>query len=154
VLTRRFGTEFQFDIPDGWSESRDGARYVLRGPGQGLQELILQSYVLQGKTSPTSEEQALQRLVDNALGGLRDTLESGPLSVTRPLGPDPSLGVQPAWSMMSYATDDGTIFCGAVFRATRGVLLLTWESAPDPGHAELYASVLYSVRHASADGRA
>jgi hypothetical protein len=154
VPTRRFGTEFQFDVPDGWDESREGARYVLRGPGPGLQELIIQSYVLHGEASPALEERTLQQLVDNAVGSLREALEGGLLAVTRPLGPDPSLGVQPAWSMISRATDDGTVFCGAVFRGSRGVLLLTWEAAPDPASAPLYARILYSVRRISAEGRA
>jgi hypothetical protein len=154
VPTRRFGAEFQFDVPDGWDELREGARYVLRGPGPGLQELIIQSYLLRGEGSPALEERALQQLVDNAVGSLRETLGAGSLAVTRPLGPDPSLGVQPAWSVISHATDDGTIFCGAVFRGNRGVLLLTWEATPDPASAPLYARILYSVRRVSAEGRA
>ena len=154
MLTRRFGTEFQFGVPEGWEEFREGARYVVRGPGPGLQELIFQSYVLEGEGSPAQEEEALRRLAEDAVGSLRNTLDSGPLEVTRPLGPDPSLGVQPAWSTMAYATDDGTTFCGAVFRASRGVLLLTWEAAPNPANAELCASVLYSVRRAATEGRA
>ncbi len=154
MLTRRFGTEFQFDIPDGWDEFREGARYVIRDPGPVFQELIFQSWVLQGEGSPLLQEQALGQLVDNALRSLRNTLQDGLLAITRPLGPDPSLGVPPPWSMMARATDDGTIFCGAVFRGTRGVLLFTWEADPDPTLADLYASVVYSVRRASSDGRA
>src|SRR5215208_5284141 len=107
--TRRFGTEFQFDVPEDWNECLEGARHIVRGPGPGFQELIIQSYVLQGDGSPEQEEQALRPLVENAVGSLRHTLESAPLAVTRPLGPDTSLGVQPAWSMMAYATVDGTL---------------------------------------------
>jgi hypothetical protein len=154
VLTRRFGMQFQFDIPEGWKEFRESGRYVVQGPGPGLQELIFQSYVLQGEGSAQQQEQLLAGLAENALSALRNALDGGLLAIKRPLGPDASLPVQPAWSTMAQAVDDGTLFCGAVFRGSGAILLLTWEASARPGNLELYASVVNSVRCVATVGRA
>ena len=144
----RTGTHFSYDAPDGWSEFRDGGQHVYQGPGPGLQELIIQSHVPTGGGSHEERSNLLAQLATNALEGLESALESAPFRVLRPLSPDSSLDVQPAWSVVAVAEEDGTLFCGAVLRGTAAVLLLTFEasSAESLPH---FRRVVTSVRHAT-----
>lgn len=139
------GTHFSYEAPDGWLEFREGGRHVYQGPGPGLQELIIQSHVLTGGGSREERNDLLAQLTTNALGGIESTLASAPFRMLRPLAPDTSLNVQPAWSLVAVAEEDGTLFCGAVLRGPAAVLLLTFE-ASSAESLPLFRRVVTSIR--------
>lgn len=107
-MKRTCSANFQFDVPEDWEEFGEGGRHVWQGRGPALQELIVQG-MLQGEGSALQDEA---------------------LVIERPLAPDASLALEPAWTAKARAPADQTLFCGAVFRAGDGVILVTFETSP------------------------
>jgi hypothetical protein len=153
-MKRTTSANFQIDVPEDWKAFRDGPRHVWQGRGPTLQELIIQGMTLEGDGAPDEESQALQALVENALQATSDTLQNPDLVVERPLQEDTSLAVQPAWSARARAPGDRTLFCGAVFRGARAVLLVTFETSPElKTDLAIFEAVVGSVRPAKEPGR-
>jgi hypothetical protein len=140
------GEHFSFDTPSDWPETREGGRHVYRGPGPGLQELIVQGTLLEGGEPTAEREGLLSQVVDNAIKALQSTLQDEELEIIKPLSPDDSLATQPAWTAVATTKDGTTLFCGAAFRGLRGVLLITFEADNAPDQMAVCRRILSSVR--------
>jgi hypothetical protein len=141
----RIGTQFQFEAPQGWTESHDGSRLVYHGP-QG-QELMISSYVSVGHGSPLARQSLEDQLLSNALEAARVAATQEGLVNTIPLRLDESGFDVPCWTSVSETPEKDALFLTAVARGDRGALLATLEGPREPGLIDVFRVFLKSLRH-------
>jgi hypothetical protein len=149
------GSQFSFEIPDGWGEASDGGRLVFHAPeSEPFQELIVQGSQVTGRGPEAERQKAVAEVFENAVRALGDIVASEPFAVIRPLGPDGTLVEPQAWSVEARSSGDGTLFCGAVFRGPSGVLFVTAESAAEARPVfRQFADSVRLVTHAAPEPR-
>jgi hypothetical protein len=141
----RIGTQFQFEVPDGWSESPEGSRLVYRGP-QG-EELIISSVVVDGHGPLVDRLSSEAQLLSNALDAAREGATQEGLVNTIPLRLDESGLEVPCWTSVSETPAKDALFLSAVARGDRGVLLATLEGPYAPELIGIFRAFLKSIRH-------
>lgn len=141
----RIGTQFQFDAPDGWSESREGSRLVYVGPHG--EELIISSYMSVGHGSPLAKQALENGVLSNALGAARTAATQEGLVNTIPLQPDESGFDVPCWTSVSETPEKDMLFLTAVAQGDRGALLATIEGPCDARLIDVFRAFLKSLRH-------
>lgn len=148
----RTGSQFEFEVEDGWTEFREGNRFVFRAPpsSAGFQELIVQGTLVTGAGTDEQRQHLVTEVLDNALTALRKTLAQESAIVLRPLGPDTSFRNPPAWIVVVQAASDQTLFGGAVFRGQMGILFATFESNI-PSSVSAFHAFTRSVRLVTKD---
>jgi len=120
------GTVFIFAAPDGWSEIRDGNRYIFHGPNGG--ELIVSASLIQGVGRTGDLTTIQQRLFQNAEESVKNAVAHPALKVTQPFQQDVRTTKIKCWSLLAETSEEDTLFYQAVFHDARGVLLATFES--------------------------
>jgi hypothetical protein len=140
----RIGRHFQFDVPDGWEESREGSRWVYRGP-QG-EELIISSSFVEGHGSQSDLQTAEQQLFANAMAAATRGASQEGLVVVVPLKRDEAITEFPCWSFASETPQKDAVFLGAVLSSGRGVLFATLEGPYSPDPFDTFRRFLKSVR--------
>ena len=140
----RIGRHFQFDVPDGWLESREGPRWVYRGPAG--EALIVSSSFVTGEGSLIEKEAAEQALLSNAMTAARNGATQDGLVNVIPLKRDESLTELTCWSFVSETSEKDVSFVGAVLSKQGGVLLATLEGPYGYEVLETFRRFLQSVR--------
>ena len=141
----RIGSQFQFEAPDGWSESPEGERLVYHGP-QG-QELIISSYVSVGHGSPLAKQALEKQLVSNALEAARAAATQDGLVSTVPLRPDETGLAVPCWTSVSETPEKDALLLTAVAQGDGGALLATLEGPREAELIDVFRAFLKSLRH-------
>jgi hypothetical protein len=140
----RIGRHFQFEAPDGWLETREGSRWVYRGPlGQ---ELIISASFVSGDGSLTEVQEAEQVLLSDAMKAARNGASQNGLVNVIPLKRDEAVTELPCWSFVSETSEKDVSFVGAVLASHRGVLLATLEGPYGYEVLETFHRFLKSVR--------
>lgn len=139
----KIGNVFYFCPPDGWSESRDGSRYLFHGPDG--EELIVSAVVIQGYGKTGDFERMQRALFKNAEQSIKAAASQSSLRVVRPFQRDTSVGSVEYWNLFTQTQDGKSLFYQAAFRDQRGILLLSYE-APNVGESVLtFKQVVESV---------
>jgi hypothetical protein len=146
------GSQFEFEIEDGWTEFREGNRFVFQAPPSpaGFQELIVQGSLVAGEGTEEQRQHLVSVLLGNALTAIRKTLAQESTVILRPLGPDESFQNPSAWIVVAQGAFDQRLFCSAVFRGQMGVLFATFESSI-PSSVSVFDAFARSVRLATQD---
>jgi hypothetical protein len=140
----RIGRHFQFEAPDGWEESREGTRWVYRGPlGQ---ELIISASFVDGHGPLADRQEAEQVLLSNAMKAAREGASQEGLVNVIPLKPNEAVTELPCWSYVSETVEKDVSFVGAVLASGGGVLLATLEGPYGYEILETFRKFLRSVR--------
>jgi hypothetical protein len=128
----KIGTIFKFAAPDGWTEFRDGNRYVFHGPKH--EELIVSASLVQG-IGPTNNLAAVQRqLFENAELSVNKAATHPDLKITQPFQKEAQTLNVECWNLLANTREGDTLFYQAVFRDARGILIATLE-APNTTHS-------------------
>jgi hypothetical protein len=140
----RIGRHFQFDAPDGWQESREGARWVYHGP-EG-EELIVSGYFAGAGGSLLERRAFEEQLLANAMSAARKaSTQEGFVSVI-PLKPDEAVTEVRCWTFVSETRDKDAVFAGSVANGEGGTLLVTIEGAYGPEPLAILRKFLKSLR--------
>jgi hypothetical protein len=143
----KIGTVFTFAAPSGWSEFREGSRYVFHGPNR--EELIMSAFLIQGGGTSASPLELQQRLFRNAEGAARAAASHSALKVTHPFMRKPVRSGLECWMLRAETHEGDTLFHQAVVQDPRGVLLASFE-APNTLHSvQTFEQVVESLGVAS-----
>lgn len=140
----KIGRRFQFNVPDGWEESRDGARWIYRSPSGA--ELTISSSLVEGEGSYAERQKAEGALLSNAMQAAREGANQDGLVAVVPLKRDEAVTDVPCWTFVSETPAKDTLFMGAVLTNAGGVLFVTLEGAHGYELLETFRSFLRSVR--------
>ena len=140
----RIGRYFEFKAPDGWEESREGSRWVYRGPlGQ---ELIISASFAEGDGPLADRQRAEEVLLSNAMEAARKGASQEGLVNVIPLKRDEAITELPCWSFVSETHEKDASFVGAVLASGSGVLLATLEGQYGYEVLDTFRRFLKSVR--------
>lgn len=134
---------FRFEVPDGWTDFRDGARFVCQGPGG--EELILSSWIVTGGQPSLAKETAVDRLQANAEHAAMDAAQHPDLVVRSPLTKLPRTNPD-CWVLHAETVDGTILFLEAVVRGDNAVLLATYEAPRSPGVDRPFVQFLDSLQ--------
>lgn len=140
----RRGLLFEFDVPDGWKEAREGNRFIYRGPQN--EEMIVTGYSLRG-TGPQAELDSLRKqMLDDAMDSVRKAAAHPELVTAKDLGRDEGASHLECWTMVSQTRDGQVLLSQAIVLGESGVLLATLESPKNVESFEVFRRFLMSVR--------
>jgi hypothetical protein len=139
----RTSTWFKFEPPADWEESSEGARLVYRGP-KG-ETLIVSSAAVTGAGEERGEQDAANRLLQNAFSSVRAALAHPDLSVTSTLKLDERVSGLACWTAEAETVDKQEIFIQSVFQNGIGVLMVTFEACNTPAAKANYQQFMKSV---------
>lgn len=128
----KIGTVFKFAAPDGWTEFRDGSRYVLHGPNH--EELIVSASLVQGIGSTNNLAAVQQQLFENAELSVKKAAIHPDLKITQAFQKEAQALNVECWNLLAHTCEGDTLFYQAVFRDARGILIATLE-APNTAHS-------------------
>jgi hypothetical protein len=139
----KIGTVFQFAAPNGWTEIRDGSRYVFHGPNR--EELIVSASLIQGIGTRSDLAAVQQRLFQNAEQSVKNAAAHPALKVTQPFQQNSNVSKVECWTLLAQTQEGGTLFYQTVFRDPRGVLLATLEAPDTASAADAFVQFVKSV---------
>lgn len=142
-MTKKSGFAFEFEIPDGWGEFREGSSHIFQGPLGEV--LIVSGHVIEGGVAGPELAGARRRLFQNAVESVNSAAAHPELKVTRPLGPDEGSPGVGRWRLSCRTADGEALFEQAIFLNERAVLLVTFEAPEAPLSHTTYARFLQSV---------
>ena len=140
----KIGRNFQFEVPDDWEESRDGARYVFHGPA--CEELIISSSLVEGAESLADRRWAESQTLSNAMKTAAEAAVQDGLVNTLPLRREDAITNVSCWCFVSETPTRDTIFMGAVAASSGGVLFITLEAPWGPEPLSKFRTFLGSLR--------
>ena len=140
----RAGTRVELETPVGWVESRQGTRWVYRGPAG--QELMLSASLVEGTGSDTERQKAEETLLARTLLLAREAASREGLVNVTPLRRDDAVAELPCWSFASESREKNVGFLGAVVWTMGGVLLATLEGPLGDELLATFRQFLGSIR--------
>ena len=146
----RRGFRFEFDVPESWTSSRTGNRFVYHGR-QG-EELIVSGAVLEGEGDPATIVDAHASLLKNAMEAASSAASHPDLVTVKALLEDSETVTTPlrCWTIVSETKARDTLFAQAIVSNGMDVLLITLEGPYDPERFVAFRKLLKSVRPATA----
>jgi hypothetical protein len=142
------GFRFEFEIPDDWAESREGTRFIFRGPTG--EELIVSGALIEGSGNDDQMSSAMSRLVDNAMKSVARAAAHPELVVIKDLRRDEGAVASgfDCWTLHSQTKSGEVQFSQAVISNRYAVLLVTYEAPNDPDQLRFYRGFLKGIRSA------
>ena len=142
----KVGTHFQFPVPEGWKDTKEGFRIVMKGPRQ--EALIVSGYFIQGE-GPGKEKCSLEdRIFQNTISAAYSTVADAELVIDSELARDDTIANLPCWTLLSHSVKEDLFFGQAIFRNS-GVLFVTFEGPADEKSLADFRRFLNNVEAAS-----
>lgn len=147
MLKRGFAFEFEFDLPEGWSDHSGGSQVVAHGPlGE---ELIVSGSVVTGP-GPIQRASAVRGAVlENALESVREAAAVPELKVVKALGREDGPSGLECWTLEAQTTDNEVAFLQGIVASDIGVVIVTMEGPNRDSTFDAFHSFLKGVRTAA-----
>jgi len=121
-----------------------GRRLVFQS--QHGDELIVSGWSIVGSGKVQALNDAVAQLRSNALTAVQHAVDFPDLRVLAPLHEDRTSAGLKCWKIDAQSTDGAILFLQAVVESESGVLLITYETAPNDSSREWFRSFVDSVR--------
>jgi len=138
----KLGKIFKFVPPEGWVESLHGSRHTFRGPNN--EELIISSAVIHGTGTSTDLQKVQPEVFQNAQKSVEKAAEHPELAIIQRFQRE-QCKKNECWTIRAQTRVGDVLFFQAVFPASRGFLLATYEGPNTERSVRLFEEFLKSV---------
>lgn len=135
---------FQFEIPDNWTEEKEGNQYRFSSPDGEL--LNITGYYIEKNEISGDTAKHLNQLYENAKEkAVKSVLDSKLNILTNQTVP--KIGDLLVWVLSAETKDKHTINLEAIIKGKRGVLLITFKAPNKSVSQETYNRFMQSVKN-------
>lgn len=139
------GLVFEFYPPDDWTSFREGNQYVFQGHNE--EELIVSGQIISNADESDESRRLSNELLQKTLKVAENAVNHPDLAVIRELKKETSESNDfEVWTIYAQTIDKEVLFYEAVFSASQGVLLITYEAPNTEMSKHISSQIINSVK--------